>query len=162
MPTTTSSDSGHGKGATSVAINGKGAEEKGSDLKNGQSASDSVIGVEMRLVSFTGLCLILSVNSDVPMYVVAATRWTRRLSWEATSTSSRRCSTTSRRQSTRGWSGRPSGGRCGNSAKDGLETKSLRWRHRVSTKDISSTTSPKLTEIDSQVSTRQCVMHESV
>ena len=50
MPSTSSSGSGRGNGATSVAINGKAAEERGSEVKNGQTASERVIGVEMRFV----------------------------------------------------------------------------------------------------------------
>ena len=101
--------------------------------------------------------------SEVNSSNVAAMRWTRQLSSGATSTSSRRCSTTSHRQSTRGWSGRPYGGESGSSAKAGVETKSQRWRRLVSTKDTSSIISRKATESDFRVSTslRRDTMIES-
>ena len=123
-----------------------------------KGASERVIGVEMRCVSAT-------IASDFLIniaHLVAAMRWTRQLSSEATSTLSRRCSITSRRQSTRGWSERPSGGESGNSAKAGPETKSQRWQHLVSTKDISSIISRKPIEIDFRVSPSLCsVEHDS-
>ena len=152
---TASSGSGRRNGTTSVAINGKTVEEKGSDVTN---ASERVTGVEMRCVSATMASDFLTNIA----HLVVAMRWTRQLSSEATSTSSRRCSKTSHRQSTRGWSERPSGGESGNSAKAGPETKSQRWQHLVSTKDNSSIISRKPIEIDFRVSPSLCsVEHDS-
>ena len=132
MPFTTvnvTSGSGRGNIEISVATSKKSqAVQKGSDEgKNGtqsEGASERVMGVEKRFVSIKAPLLRISFprRCENPAPFVAATRWTRQPSSGATSTSSRKCSTTSPRRSTRGSSAPPSSGRCGSSAKAGLET----------------------------------------